>query len=276
MKIGFFCEWGEIPEIGTGHFYRSKWTSEAMKHRGHDTIDIAPGNDLPIDLDVLVIDDLRSQRSLIGMAKYNNTKVVLIDGIEEDVPEVNLAISAKFNIASQYKGIEYMSFLPRGDRSYKSLESTKVFVSMGGFDANNIASTVLEVLQEMGIDAIVTRSINHEDLSSENTEVFVGDDYYIPMEKCKIGVVNGGLTMFQALHFGLPSLVIPQYKHQLEYVQLVKSEVLLAYHNKESIHEGIERLLGSKELRGQLSTRSQNLVDGKAICRTCNLIEGLV
>lgn len=276
MKIGFFCDRGEIPEIGTGHFYRSKWTSESMQRRGHEIINIMPGCYLPNNLDALVIDDLRSQRKLADEAKSNGTKVVLIDGIEEDVMIADLTISSCFNPASQYKGVEYMSFLPRGHREYVPSIHASVFVSMGGYDANNIAYTVIDVLKDMGIDAVVTKSINHGDLAAPGIDVYVGEDYYEPMERCKIGIVNGGLTMFQALHYGLPSLVVPQYDHQLEYVEMVKNGCIVVKHTKDDIQKNINKLLHDADLRRTLSETAQSLVDGRAIERTCDLIEGIL
>jgi len=175
MKIGFFCERGEIPEIGTGHYYRTKWTSEEMIKRGHSATYISVGNDLPVDLDVVVIDDLRSQRTIMDGAIKNGTKVVLIDGVPEDVGDADLTISACFNPLAQYRGVEYMSFLPRGDRQYSSSQPNNIFVSMGGFDANQNALKALSVISELGLKAIVTKSINHPDFTKmfSNIEVFV-------------------------------------------------------------------------------------------------------
>lgn len=278
MKIGFFCDLGEIPEIGTGHFYRSKWTAEAMERRGHKTVRIGPGDIIPDDLDVLVIDDLRSQRSVLDEAKANGAKIVLIDGIPEDVPGADLTISARFNTASQYIGTEYMSFLPRGDRKYSDPDNRRVFVSMGGFDANEIAYTALDVLDEIGADAVVTKSINHIDLEERfpNAEIYVGDDYYEPMSTCKIGIVAGGLTMFQAFHFGLPCVVVPQYDHQVEYIRPIRGCCFVSLNrSRESIKTWVDWLLSMKDSRLELSDRSQKAVDGKAIDRTCDLIEGM-
>lgn len=276
MRIGFFCERGEIPEIGTGHYYRSKWTSEEMALRGHDTINISPDDDLPGDIDILVIDDLRSQKPVMDDAIKRNIKTVLIDGVPGDIANADLTISACFNEKAQYKGVKYMSFLPRGDKQYSVDQPDNIFVSMGGFDANQNAKKALVAINELGLNAIVTKSINHFGFAEvfPNVEVFVGEDYYIPMSKCKVGVVNGGLTMFQAMHFGLPVLAVPQYDHQREYIKAVSGGCWKT--NVKDIKNNLVRLLQSAKIRKSLSTNGQRLVDGKAIGRTCDLIEGIM
>ncbi len=277
MKVAFICERGMTPEIGTGHYYRSKWAADFLRDRGHNTSIIFDGN-FSADTDVLVVDDLRPHRSILSSARDMGIKTVLIDGVSEDVPYADLTISAFFNPKSQYRGIDYMSFLPSGSRKFnKDVNLDKVFVSMGGFDANNIAPMVLGVLHELGLKVIITKSINHANFTEvfPDLEVYEGEDYYLPMSKCMIGVVNGGLTMFQALHFGLPSLAIPQYDHQRDNIQMIHPSCFLTEPNKSDIRVCLSILLRSKNYRNHLSDESQKLVDGKAISRVCDLIEEL-
>ena len=277
MKLSFFCERGKMPEIGTGHYYRSIWAIDYLYERGHQAGILMPGEDLSDGIDVLVIDDLRSQRPLMDKARKKGIKVVLIDGVPDDVPYADLSISSCFNPKAEYRGVKYMAFLNRGSRSYNYSESIKdtVFVSMGGFDANNIAPMVLGVLREFGLKAVVTKSINHSDFSKVFTDISVyeGDDYYHPMSKCEIGVVNGGLTMFQALHFGIPSLTIPQYDHQRNNIKMVESGCILSEPKKKDIRICLNILLKDENYRRYLSKEAQNLVDGDSIKRTCDLIE---
>lgn len=278
MKLTFFCEKGTTPEIGTGHYYRSKWIVDCLWERGH-AARIISNYKLPEDTDVLVIDDLRSHRRLISKAKYLGAKVVLIDGPFDDVPYADLVISAFYNKKAHYSGIEYMAFLPRGDRKFdktKTISNDPVFVSMGGFDANNLTPMVLKVVREFGLKAIVTKSINHPDFGEwADVEVYEGDDYYIPMSKCSVGIVNGGLTMFQALHFGLPSLAIPQYTHQQELINAVDSGCIETNSYMADIRTCLNILLRDPNYRNYLSDVAQNLVDGGGINRVCDLIEKL-
>lgn len=276
MKVNFFYESGEIEEIGTGHKYRSIEIANELQKRGHDTVFLSDERS-----DVLIIDHMDSKIDLIKEAKNNKIKVVLIDGDEKDIDYVDLSISAFTNTRSQYKGINYIVF-PRDSYSiwnkYKTDSSKKsVFVSMGGYDINNLAELVLEVLDEMGLDAIVTKSINHGNLGEKfsRAEVFSEENYYNAMRECIIGVTNGGLTMFQSLFYGMPTIVVPQYEHQKINIDAVKHCCLSAETNKSDIKDKVNRVMGSEYLRTKLSIFSTQHVDGKGASRVAALIEGV-
>lgn len=279
MKVAFFYECGKVPEVGTGHKYRSEVLAELLSRRGHDIIWVAKNNDPPKDANVLVIDHVFTQTHLIKRAKELGLKVLLIDGAEEDVELVDASVSATYNKNAQYSGIKYMAFKPSGrDEKYREGRTEgPVFVSMGGFDANNIAETVLDILQELGLHAIVTKSINHKDLKQRfpNIEVFDGDYYYDAMRECLFGIVNGGLTLFAALNFGLPSIGISQYEHQKNNIAAVDICCYESSVNRDSIISGINQMLSSDYYRSGLSKLAQHFVDGKGAARVCKIIEDL-
>ena len=278
MKIAFYREYGAKKEIGMGHFYRSKTISEALKRKGHNISFIDDGI-LTNDVQVLIIDHISSQNSLILQAKSAGMKIVLIDGAEEDVSLADLSISAFFNKSSQYKGIKYVvvPYHYSTDRYRPYKKNKSILISMGGYDANNYAELILDVLDELGLNAIVTKSINHQDLKTKypRIEIFDEEDYYVPMNECIIGIVNGGLTLFQGLYYGLPCLAIPQYEHQKWNIEGVSHCCVPTEPNKDDIKDKIKWLLDSEYLRESMSKLAQYWVDGKGTARVCDLVEGL-
>lgn len=278
MKIAFFREWGNKKEIGLGHFYRTQTIASELKRKGHK-IDFIDDGVLTNDINILVVDHIYSQKNLILQAKNSGMKVVLIDGAEDDVALVDISISAFFNKLAKHQGAKYIvvPYHYTSDRYRPYKKNKSVFVSMGGLDYNNYAELALDVLSELKINAIVTKSINHEDLKKKynNVEVFTEEDYYVPMNECIIGIVNGGLTLFQCLYYGLPCLAIPQYEHQKWNIGGINHCCVPTEPNKEDVVEKVNWLVNSEYLRESMSKLAQYWVDGKGTKRICDLIENL-
>lgn len=272
MRVAFFYEFGAKKEIGTGHKYRSLNIQNRLVRLGHSIVDI---DDNP---DVLVVDHVFSQAELIRKAKSAGTKVVLIDGAEEDVELVDLSISAFYNAKSQHRGIRYI-IIPKSydwSRYNSDTKYNTVFVGMGGFDANNIAERVIKILAEFGLNALVAKSINHDDLKQRfsNVGIFEEDDYYTAFKECKFAITNGGLTLFQALHFGIPTVAIPQYDHQKNNISAVDMCCeSVSLEDESGLRSIIDRFSNSESYRHSISLLSQKIVDGKGLERACSLIE---
>lgn len=273
MRVTFFYEYGEKPEIGTGHKYRTKTIVDELEKRGHNTHIMSDGI-LLSNTDVLVVDHMFSQSGLIKRAKSANIKVVLIDGVEEDVPFVDESISAVYNKRSTHTGVDYMCFPTKGRTNfYSKPKSNSVFVGMGGFDCGNLAEFVVDTLSDFGFNAIVAKSINHN-FHKPNMEFYIGDNYYDAMNECLFGITGCGLTLFQALFYGLPTIGLAQYDHQIENAKMVDECCLFS--TKDALKNNIERMIKSEYLRTKLSIFGSHMVDGKAAIRISNIIEGLM
>lgn len=262
MRIAFYYECGQIKEIGTGHYYRCKILAEELNRRGHQVVSVDE------ECDVAVVDHMFSQAKLIEQLKRQGTKVVLIDGAQEDAPLVDASISACINAAAKFSGLEYLVISPPGKHRYDSFSSDQVFVSMGGFDYNEYSSHAVQLIKELGLKALVTKNINHFGIGEARG--FEGSDFYLAMKECKIAITNGGLTMFQCLCFGIPTIAVAQYEHQKQNISLVSSICFSA--DIDGVKEQIQAL-ESKDLRA-ISLASRKVIDGKGYSRVCDIIEG--
>lgn len=274
MKIALFCEYGKKREIGTGHLHRLKGLERVLKSRSHEIVWIAPEGVVDKTANVLVIDHVFSQQSIIAQAKDFGLKVVLMDGSEEDVPMVDISISPAYNKLANYTGTKYFVLPYSSEDRYKlDIKSNSVFVGMGGYDANNYAPRICEVLGGFGLNAIVAKSINNSDDVSciKNAVMFEEYNYYDAMRECIFAITNGGLTLAQALHFGMPTICVPQYEHQRRNAELFPEGCLLS--DIDSLSENIELLVSSSYRRESLSRFGQHYVDGKGLDRVCSLIE---
>lgn len=270
LKVAFYYEYGKIPEIGTGHHFRCKTIASELKKRGHKIVD--HGSE-----DLLIVDHIFSQKQLLLDTKSKGIKTVLIDGSEDDVDLADLSISPIYNKKSQNTGLKYVVLpLLRGIQKYSPrTKSDIIFVSMGGFDYSNYADMIVDVLIKTNRKAIITKSINHGNLKNKynNIEIFDEEDYYLAMKECVVAITGGGLTLFQCLYYGIPTIPIPQYEHQKSNIEYVNQCCVLAKTTREDIEEKLEWLIAGENYRESLSVLSQHFVRGDGCFQVCNLIE---
>ena len=278
MKIGFLYDYGAKKEIGMGHYYRCQWIGEELKKLGHKVFNLDDGV-ITTDLDAVVMDYIGDKSAWIESCKKESIKVVVIDGTPESAALADISISCNFNLKAQYRGLQY-AIIPKlcGVSHYQPQgKKSTIFVSMGGYDHNNFAEMVLRVLKDKGLYAIITKSINHPNFKEmfDNVEVSRERDFYIPMSECLFGIVNGGSTLFQALHYGLPCIAVPQYKYQSDAIDLVQNLCLSCLPNKDDISKNIDIIKSSEYKRESMSVLSRYHIDGSGLSRVVKLIDAL-
>lgn len=278
MKVAFYSERTQIPEIGTGHYWRSKAVSGELVNRGHDIFFI-DDNVETIGADILVIDHINSKKYLIDKAKTEGTKVILVDGDAIDIPFVDASVSAFLNFSATNTGIKYIAFpKPEDDDKYNpNINSNSIFVAMGGFDANNLAELVIPIVIDAGFDVLVAKSDNHPDFSMiyERVKMYEHENYYDAMKQCVAAITGAGLTLFQVLSFGMPTLAVPQYRHQIWNIDAVASCCVSVSLSREGLENKFRYLMESKERRKRLSILARQTIDGNGINRIADIIEQL-
>lgn len=273
MKISFWFDYGQKPEIGTGHKYRCTAIGNELKRRGHSVL-----MNQDDGANIVVVDFIDSREALIREAKERKQKVVLIDGPEKDVDIVDLSISAVLNRGADHTGLKYMVFPKPFHASFYNpgTNSNTVFIGMGGFDKNSYVDLALRAVQKAGMEALVGNNINPPDLSGyEFARMHDDENYFKAMGQCALAIANGGLTLFQALYYGMPCIPVAQYEHQKINIAMTDYACLPSEPNVDDIAERITWLRDNKDLRGNLSKLAKHLVDGKGIERVCDLIEGM-
>lgn len=271
MRISFWYEYGGIEEIGTGHKYRSHLLGSILKERGHK-VHYIEGDAMTIGEDIIVIDHMFPSQDVVNRAKRAARYVIAIDG----VCNADTTISACVNPDADYTGIKYMAFPTRNSADkYCGVDSRDVFVGMGGYDHNNYAEFVSEILGRVGYNAVVAKSINHNNVGKgrANVRMFCEDNYYDAMDGCVAAITNGGLTLYQALYYGMPTVAIPQYGHQRDNIDAVSECCVAPTSDSSSIEHCLRLVLKNKHMREDLSRCAQKRVDGLGAERICNIIE---
>ena len=229
--------------------------------------------------DVMIIDYVGPIESAIDRGKRARTKVILMDGKEEHASMVDLSISPYVNPKAQYRGSDYCVVFKKGRTTYHRPDKKKkvAFVSVGDFDETDMTEFALDILAEMNLNAIVTKSSNHGNLKDKYSriEVYDEDNYYDAMHECVIGIISADDIMLQALYYGLPCIIMPQNKKQKLGIELMQHCCVPCKRDSGEVKFWIEYLLGNEGFRKNLSILSSYHIDGKGCARICDLIEQL-
>lgn len=262
MIIMFHCD----PE----NWFRSKLISQHSKKMGHRVIWSDYGY---LDCDMLVIDMAVSQLDFMKSVSYSYLTV--IDGSEIDTIYSDLSISAWANRHAQFMGLKYIVVPELKIPRYNGHKSKTMFISVGEMDVYGIVEKALPLLHRAGYFAIVDPSCNHYGLRNrfKNVGVFDGNDVYDAMSECFAAITDGGNCFLQSLHYGLPTVAVPQ-KSQKKIVNLLSNCCIKSFEGA-GLGLPLEQLRENSYLRDKLSLAGQLTIDGQGAMRISRMMESI-
>lgn len=180
--------------------------------------------------DIIIVDNLNFG-SAIDFTKLKIEPIVIaLDNLLEN-KSIDLNISSTLLSSSNLATENYVLF-PNSDidingNHERDINGYQIFCSFGGYDSNNFGIQIIEYLiknnQKNDLFWVFCVSddkklIQHfRERLPKNIYITKGElDFLDRLMKSDIAVVSGGLTMFQSLYAGVPSIVVPQYQHQLD------------------------------------------------------------
>jgi dTDP-4-amino-4,6-dideoxy-D-galactose acyltransferase len=242
--------------------------------------------------DVIVLDILDTDLSEDFRGLNEPPIIISIDNFDSS-KLIDLRLFSTRNLPPRIKGSNLIFFAGANEVINKESverEFIDVFCSFGGFDSNAYSSKLIDYLIETNHKLRINwkfavsepnQLIEKCNLSTfSNIEILRNQSEFLAqLSTCDIAVVSGGLTMFQSLYFGRPTIVIPQYNHQYE--TALKLENLGACLVTQPTRSGvdfpallslIEGLSESLENRRSLSRRSRLAVPENSLDRMVEVI----
>lgn len=194
--------------------------------------------------------------------------------------------STRLLLGSRYALLRREFWPLRGRRRTINSVGSKVLVTLGGTDPDNVTLKVLRALQQIrmeSLDAVVVvgGSNRHgEELRSavRNLPPTIRLEHDVTnmpelMAWADLAVSAGGSTSWEIMFTGLPNLVMALDEHQLLVAQELHAKGValnLGLHEKvvvADISDCIKRILLSSEDRSLMSARGQALIDGRGVER---------
>ncbi|MBV69263.1 MAG: hypothetical protein CMJ08_05635 [Pelagibacterales bacterium] len=246
---------------------------------------------------IVIFDTYNTSKKTIETLKNKNTYIMTLDNkgkgnLLSDVSIFSL-IEPKYLGKVSYIGLKYLVL---GNHiSKKSLfkeKASRVAVSLGGYDKRGLIFKILEILPKISKDPTYMLFTNHNNINrvkkiikykhylDYKIEIYnYPNNYYSLVKLADIGIVSGGLTMFDFLNMGIPSLCLPQYKHQLLNIKnLAKQNIILQgsqdmYISKNLIIKNFNSLYESTKTRRLFFQKSKRLIDNNGLNRIFKIIE---
>jgi spore coat polysaccharide biosynthesis predicted glycosyltransferase SpsG len=308
VKIAFICNGGNIPEIGFGHFSRCTRMAEVLMKHGHQVcFVISEASEMPpidcsvyragadsygkvfasLSPDIIFVDMLNTEPAFMKMLKKRCRKLITIDN-KTGGHVADLVISGGV-VETGNKACEYVITHPRLNCTKKKIRRRckRIFVSFGGYDHHDLTIKTADALRYIGrmeVNFIIGEnyektkeladSLRHCDIKFNIYKK--PSSYHEILRNSDLAITNGGLTMFDAMACGIPTLVIAQYDHQRDVARRYGDAVdFIGKGDKVGagdIITAVYALLVNYDGRREMSERAQEYVDGKGLGRVVKLI----
>lgn len=253
--------------------------------------------------DVVVIDRLDTTARLVLGLKEVGARVCTFDDLGSGRAHADVAIQALLQDVEPdegvYIGYDYLVLPLHDSRGRRTdLDRIQALVSFGGYDVRDLSDLFLQVAGEVPvvIDCdLVAGSGSPERLSrlrekaaavgkGRGGEIRVHervDRFHDLLEGSDFAVVAGGMTAFECARFGVPSIGLPQYAHQLENLQRLQAAGCLEMGSRgmdvdrELLAYLFAMLSTDPMRRREMSEAGKRLIDGRGLDRVVEILEGM-
>jgi spore coat polysaccharide biosynthesis predicted glycosyltransferase SpsG len=247
---------------------------------------------------LVILDRLKTNISFIKKLK-KKSKIITFDDYGSGKNECDLAINAIFsdvpksnNLVRGYKYLILNIKKIKVNRSFSKIKN--VFVSFGGHDKRNFLNFFLDNLDffDKKINfKIIINSVSYNKIKKELNEqykkkIFRNISFFVSPRNynniflnCDLAICSGGLTLFEACALGVPTIALPQNKHQQKNIKrLLKNKSVMIgtkeFQKDRNYFNFIARkVIKNKKLRKKLSYNSKKLIDLKGLSRITNIIK---
>ena len=252
-----------------------------------------------LDTDFIFLDRLSTSKELVEAIRLKGIKVVTFDDYGSGREIADLAISAIFNdlpnANNLLKGYEYL-ILSEGSYETREIkeEVETIVATFGGNDARNFCADFLNILNlipsSITID-IVLGKVKKKDIEIYKNQIkklmnhrFINihifpTNYHEIISKADIAVTSGGLSIFEFSAYGIPSVGLPQYPHQLKTIKdledmgasiLGTDEMIFS---QDKFINNILTLINDNRLRKKMSITAKKNIDGNGLYRIMQALE---
>lgn len=240
--------------------------------------------------EIVVIDRLDTEEDYMKKIKETGVILITLDDIGLGQKYADITINAiRESGVSLYEGPEYV-VLPEIKFKGKKPKDRRVFLCFGGYDHLNLTLKTMKALEnldkEIDIAVVVDVAYAHRNelnnfikKSKRNFRIyFQPKNIGALFDQADIAVISGGLTLFEAMARGIPSLVLCQYEHQVETARRYEKKratICLGMGDsldEKTIYARVNELIKNKVLKESLRNNGMMLVDGKGLERVFNLI----
>jgi len=250
---------------------------------------------------LIIFDRLATDRTTVEVARAKNAKIVSFDDLGAGADVADLVINAILHSAldasdSRLEGYSYFILPENTPAWHQRIGPVKrVLVSFGGYDRNNFSGQFLDAIPRLCSNAqmdVIVGAVEGETLDTLTEKIVTITGARVSLhhrpknfgafiDAADMAVVAGGLTVFQCIAAGVPSIGFSQYDHQRETLKrLAEFEAIengdLYPQNQDVFVDSVNKLLSSDILRYRLSEVSARTIDHDGLSRVIAAINKLL
>ena len=248
----------------------------------------------------VIFDKLNTNKKLIESLKKHKKIILSLDdnGLGAKYCQYTIAslIENKYKGERHFEGYKYLILnndLPK--KKYTKKIISNITISVGGNDKRNLIKLLLLLILKLpenieynilvGFDKrnILENIIKSTEYKNYNINIHYNSiDYYSIIKDSDIGIVSGGITMFEYAYMGIPTVSVPQHKHQLRNIEILANKKVTLQGRIQmnisikGLYKTINILLKSYEIRKNMQKISKKEIDGKGVIRISKLIKGII
>lgn len=247
---------------------------------------------------MIIMDRLETSEDLIKGLCSAGSKVVSFDDYGEGRVFADLAISAIFDdvfeTANLFSGYDYLMlseelYVPKPVKKKLS----NIVATFGGHDARDLCQFFLENLKNLSFECrvnIVLGSCDDSTLSKytnyvlnnqlqDQVKFFIRPiNYHEIISTADIAVTSGGLSIFEFAAYGVPSIGLPQYGHQLRTIEKLRDESISFLGSdgmrlsSDFFKDSFDKLANNFHCRKKMAINARKKIDGDGVNRIVSLL----
>ncbi len=235
--------------------------------------------------EIVVWDRLDTSPALNRVIKDSGAVLITLDDAGKGQALADITINAMVaGGRTPYKGFEYamLPAPPEPARTDRATPVRRITVCFGGYDHEGLSEAALKALAKLDrkikIDLILGSASSEP---SAKTVALHGPrlrvlrtppDFSLILSRSDIAVLAGGATLIEALSYGVPTLALGQYGHQLDTIGRCEAAgAALGVASTGSLLKAARDLASDGAKRVALSRSARRLVDGQGLKRVADL-----
>jgi len=247
---------------------------------------------------LIVMDRLETTDVLIKGVSATEKKIITFDDYGSGRVYADLAISAIFDDVCEFDnlvgGYEYLVL---SKSSYSPLpvrkDVEKIVATFGGYDARNLCEFFLKnssvIPEYCSVDLVLgscspsllqqyNQYMESEQINHRFKLYIFPKNYHEIIANADLAISSGGLSIFEFAAFGVPTIGLPQYKHQLRTIENLRNAGIcllgsdgMAMSNKIFMNS-FNKLIHDSNFRNAMAMSARETIDGGGINKIINLL----
>jgi len=261
---------------GNGHFVRMQALNKFLSKNNYcKLLIIKSRKNYPFKYvpEKVIIDMKSNSKKLIDSFQKRSIKVITFENFYKVKSDLNICVfdHNHKNISKTKTGLKY-AIIRQSLFNVKKNCKNFVFIFLGSKETKKKIFSIIKLLKSFSNVNLkfIFMTKYYKFFSKINTKrnffFYYKKNFLYFFSNCKFAIINGGLTAIESIYLKKPAFIIPQSKHEKNFINSINNKNIFLGINIKSIYLPSEKELLSKFIK------KNNIIDGKGMSRIEKLI----